>query len=730
MNFTDNNPLSMTGEDSFTSINQILQRCVLIDTNQTILSSKTFEATTTTIFDGDVELNSTTDNTGVLNNTGTLIVGGTLNLNTDIIADKASLNFTNTGSTLINPSNILALQIAGNDKFVTDAMNTAISATSTMSFSAGGSTNTQFNSANFQNNFGTQQQYQVNNATKLLLANTATTLNNTTTNIQSGGTNKITTNANTTTLNNETTNIQSNGTNRITINPTTTGLDNTTTNIQSGGTTKIQTTGTTTTLNNDTTYIQSGAVDKIEVTATQLNLTNATISAFSGGVVDPKYRQTATQSIIDNDTIRMRYRTADRLVQTATDTTITNTNIATNGILTQTGSATIKGATITLQDATPTTKYLQTSTNTTITNGFIVSNATTEQRIQVNGGDKFISIVGSTSIQDVIMGVSSTSGGLFLSSSSGKITMDTNNTSTDGILIKNINTGAGGVRIESDGATGTLALDSAGTLNANTSTGKNSLSSTTGQIELRTGAGTNTGINIENTSVTDGGITLRTTGTTGDIILSSGDDITINTRPNSGGNITIEVGTLSTATGLLRLDANNGTIEINSANISVGPSYFETTYSIYTPRYRVGNFASSLPLLSFSVLLVKRGTATSGQLLFQPQESANTTNPSDFQIMPCHVKFLRWVVNYDNDSGTNTTMSFTFQSKIGNAGSISNLHTETFGTDVSSTRTNTQGGNINSGVGVDYRRDVIMGVNYSGAPANEFGVILYAQQID
>ena len=206
MNFTDNNPLSMTGEDSFTSINQILQRCVLIDTNQTILSSKIFEATTTTTFDGDVEFNATTDNTGVLNNTGTLIVGGTLNLNTDIVADKPSLNFTNTGSTLINPSNILALQIAGDDKFVTDMMNTTIYATSTLNLSAGGSTKIQMTSANFANNFGTQQEYQVNNNTKLLLANTATTLNNTTTNIQSGGTNKITTNANTTTLNNETTN--------------------------------------------------------------------------------------------------------------------------------------------------------------------------------------------------------------------------------------------------------------------------------------------------------------------------------------------------------------------------------------------------------------------------------------------------------------------------------------------------------------------------------------------
>ena len=586
----------MTGGDDFTDISQILERCVLLDVNQTILSNKIFDGITNTQFDGDVELNAMTTNTGTLTNTGTIDMGGTLNLTTDIVADKSTLNITNTGTTVINPQNICALQVAGNDKFVSDIMNTSIYATSALNLSAGGLNTLQMTSANFSNNFATQQTYQVNNATKLLLTNTATTLNNTTTNIQSGAINKITTNASTTTLNNDTT------------------------NIQSGGATKIQTTGAITTMNNDTTSIKSGGLDKIVVIADNTSITNTDIATtgilthtgdatLKGTTIrlqdtTPTTRFTqnnGTTSII-NATINLADNTpTTRFQQTNGTTTITNTNIATNGILTQTGDFTAKGTTITLQDATPTTKYLQDSTTTTLTNNYIVSNATTEQRIQVNGGDKFISIVGSTAISDVIMGVSSTSGGLFLTSTLGKITMDTNSTTTDGILIKNKNTGAGGVRIESDGTTGTLALDSAGTLNANTSTGKNSLSSTAGQIELKTGALTNTGINIENTNTTTGGITLKTNGTTGDIVLESGDNIAINAPANFG---SIGLNTTGTNSSIaLFANATNGGI-VSSA---FSHSFSGTTFSNDVGTlYRYGNLYPNLSIAGFQSQVATR----------------------------------------------------------------------------------------------------------------------------
>jgi len=62
-----------------------------------------------------------------------------------------------------------------------------------------------------------------------------------------------------------------------------------------------------------------------------------------------------------------------------------------------------------------------------------------------------------------------------------------------------------------------ITANGTGTSTITTSSGKNLISSTSGIIELKTGAGTETGINIENTNVTDGGITLKSNA--GDINL-------------------------------------------------------------------------------------------------------------------------------------------------------------------------------------------------------------------
>lgn len=350
------------------------------------------------------------------------------------------------------------------------------------------------------------------------------------------------------------------------------------------------------------------------------------------------------------------------------------------------------------------------------------------------GGNAMTTLLGgATAVRSLGTGTAlffTNSGKNTVGSTSGQVEVSTNNSGSSGILIQNTNTTTGGIRIESDGATGSLVLDSAGTLNAITSTGKNSLSSTTGDIELITGSASATGINIENTNATSGGIAIKTNGTTGDISITSGDDITIQSTPNTGGAITIEVGTLSSATGTLRLDANSGTIEINSSNFSVSSvsSYLESTNTVYAPKYRVGTFGSSQPLLSYQLHAVKRGTATSGFLLLQPSFESSTTNAQDWLILPCDVRFLRYAIMYDNDSGVNTTIDFVFNKKTSNTATPTTPYTLSFTTSVSTARTNTQGGAINSTTGVVYSRDEIIGFDYSGAPANEFGIIFYATQ--
>ena len=530
MQYNNINNLSMTGGDDFTDISQILERCVLLDVNQTILSNKIFDGITNTQFDGDVELNGITTNTGTLDNTGTINMGGTFNLTTNIVADKASLNITNTGEQLFT--------------------------------------------------VGVNQ--------KLQLQATNTNLDNTTTSIKSGGTTKIQVGASTTTLNNATTSIQSGGIDKIVVITDNTAITNT----------DIATTGILThtgnaTLKGTTITLQDATpTTHFSQTSTKTDITNSTINFDSGGSTADKYRQSATLTVIDNDEVRMRYRTSNRLVQTATattltnttmnitslsggtnitdnstgdiliqsvygdcsmiagelayiqgglkstiysglegevnvlidtqekfnadklatnisnttinlqdatpttrfaqtngTTTITNTNIGTNGILTQTGNFTAKGTTITLEDATPTTHFLQNSSATTLTNTTInLQDATPTTRFSQNNG--------ATTITNTAISLT--------------------------------------------GTTGALALT--------TTTGKASMTSTTGQIELKTAGTSLTSINIENTSATTGGITMKTSGTsgisiestsaTGDIILESGDNINLTTT-NTAGDILI-----------------------------------------------------------------------------------------------------------------------------------------------------------------------------------------------
>jgi hypothetical protein len=681
MNFTDNNPLSMTGEDSFTSINEILARCVLIDTNQTILSNKTFEATTTTTFDGDVELNATTDNTGVLNNTGTMIVGGTLNLNTDIVADKPSLNFTNTGSTIINPQNIMALQVAGTDKFVTDSMNTTIYATSALNLSAGGLNTLQMTSANFSNNFSTQQTYQVNNATKLLLANTATTLNNTTHNIQSGGTNKITTNATTTTLNNDTTNIQSGGTNRITIGGTTTAMDNTNTNIQSGGTNKITTNATTTTLTNDTIDLTGSTGLTISNTTGALRQWSPTMSfgyntaftticdtmAFNSlqninfsfnrdglGTGEFRISNSPNSSFLINNTlmelsnpvISLDDGTNERFRQTTSTTTLTNATLTLNDGTTDrlsqsTTATTLRNTTINLADDTPTTRFAQNSSLTTLRNTTInLADDTPTIRFSQNSS--------ATTLRNTTINL-------------------TDDTPTTRFTQNNGATTITNTAISLTGTTGALALT--------TTTGKASIISNTGQIELKTANTSLTSINIENTGST-GGITMKTSGTngiaitstssTGDIRISSVDNIDLATSgangditlDSQGANITMSNG-VSKSTLIQSAFTDVAEFSLGEVNING---------DLGTQGYYLGiNGALTAPLISFALTLVPQDYNTTNSQLLIGYPDADTAQVVNSIRFPYRTRVVGWSVSGDADSHSALNLTLTIGTALAGA---------------------------------------------------------------
>jgi hypothetical protein len=184
---------------------------------------------------------------------------------------------------------------------------------------------------------------------------------------------------------------------------------------------------------------------------------------------------------------------------------------------------------------------------------------------------------GATAVRSLGTGTaifSTNSGKNTIGSTSGQVEISTNSALSDGILIKNMNI-FGGILIESDGASGSLNLDSAGTLNANTNAGKLSLTSTTGQIELTTAATGNTGINIENTSTGTGGITIKTAAAgTGDIVIDSGDAITVNADNDivittAGTGSEIKMNSASTSVASIELVSAGGIVLQGAGNTNV-----------------------------------------------------------------------------------------------------------------------------------------------------------------
>ena len=270
------------------------------------------------------------------------------------------------------------------------------------------------------------------------------------------------------------------------------------------------------------------------------------------------------------------------------------------------------------------------------------------------------------------------------------------------------------------------------------SNGKTSITSSTGQIELSTGAVpsglNNEGILIENTSTTAGGITIRTNGTTGDIVLSSVDDINLTTTGTAGAltlkstnsNVGITCGAGDTIT------LTNGATDkqtITSSATTMTNTNIGAVGNFVASRIFVGTIASNTPLLSFQLAGVKNGTSTSGGLLLQPAyDNVGGQDIFNFQV-PFPIRILKYVLMFDADSGANTNLTLSFYFKTGgNAGTRFFDYTETITTIVSSTRSNSQTGNINGTTGLDYTTANIISIDYASSPANEWTLILYAQQ--
>lgn len=672
----------MTGGDDFSEINVLLDGAVYIAGTQTITGDKTF--TGSTVMDGGLDLNGFTINTNTIENTGSI------NNLADIFNDGTITNY---ASGLIKNDGIIE---NNNQLFLTvGSIITASSENITpdeVSYLAGASSNLQ-----------DQINLKANDDEVVHLVGTETITgaktfenNNFTVRTATLG-DRIAVNSST-----------------ITITPsTTTGITMTPTLYQSDFTAGYS--------------FFTNAVEKLALSATESWLRNATNIFLQIGTTT-KQQITATATTLTNTTTSIVSGVLTKLSINATATTLTNDTI-----------------------------------NLTGSSGFNISNTTGALRLwsptMSFGYDTLLNTVCSIMSFESLGGVGI---GFNLDGVSfGNFNISDNTTTyvaidNAGMYLQNAEVYVDGgtvIRLDSPqniltNTAGTNTIDAltTGTNTIRSVSGANTITSTTGRNTLTT-ANTTATANLITATGALGGNTMRTT--TGDnnitvsgTATSNGGSNVLEVAGGNGGNILRATGAGTSLGGYNSIVGRNNYYDAQTGGhyirTGVSPtdrlSVFSNQVNINNPvgalRYFTGTSgALTTPLLTFQLAGVKRGTATSGALALQPQESANTTNVSDYFAVPCRLRFLRWTIMYDNDSGANTNLSFTFTYKVGNAGTEFFYHTETFTTIVSTARANTQTGSINGTTGLDYAVGDIMGLSYSGAPANEFGVVFYAQQI-
>ena len=207
----------------------------------------------------------------------------------------------------------------------------------------------------------------------------------------------------------------------------------------------------------------------------------------------------------------------DKLSIAPTQTVITNASIllvsaSVNKINIDSTDTRIKNTTIYLDDGLGNVRYEQTNGLTTLTNDTINEVASTAFKVQNTlGTDKLNIAPALTTITNTEINLVAGATGIELYSLGGNIDI-----LADGVGTRN--------RMKSDGEN-LLAAITAGKNTLTAVSGLTSITSTSGQIELKTGSTTLDSILLENTNVAGAGIHLKTNGASANIKLTSAENI-------------------------------------------------------------------------------------------------------------------------------------------------------------------------------------------------------------
>ena len=219
---------------------------------------------------------------------------------------------------------------------------------------------------------------------------------------------------------------------------------------------------------------------------------------------------------------------------------------------------------------------------------------------------------------------------LLLDSVFGNITIDTssgnNLTLSQGGSSKFSVSGGGASQITAVNG-GTVSIGGTTTTVSSTSQPLTLQTTSGGRVDIKCNNTTQTGINIENTNTTSGGITIKTNGTSGDINLTSDDDIIL------------------TSTALI------GRIDLNANVVAVSQRIYVV----------------DKPLISFALTLYPEDYNTTNSQLLVGYPDANTANVNNNIRFPYNVRVAGWSVSGDTEAHASTTLRLRIGNNLGGA---------------------------------------------------------------
>lgn len=539
--------------------------------------------------------------------------------NDDFVTEEQLAGFVTLDTTqTITGAKLFSSQIVGtaNIDIIGSGSNSIVGANNTITSSVTGTMNSL-----------TSNILSIGGVAKLTTGSTSNTLNATATNtIAINGVNKITTTSTTTTLNNTTTNIQSGGATKISTNATANVINNVTSNaLQIGGTAKITTTSALTTLSN-TAHTING------VTTFDVNPISATVPTTNNELSNKKYvddaivagdfvTKTTTQTISGAKTFSSVITGTGNITITGTGTnsmTSSLTNGAANEIV---ASGSLGGNRISVVNSVNLIEATGAggSNTLTVTSGQNLLTATT-------GTNKMESTLNTTSKANYIK-AEGLAGGNYIESGEGGV----NTLDAFDVFASNVLSVAGQPKITT--ASGITTIENS--VNDITATGGNNTLTASSQNEFIIGSTTKflmtsvqcTLTNKRNNRITDGTsinayVPTFTSGQINDSAQSQfrvwiGDASTYEEVINA----TSATNTFNNATSNILQIAGTTKLTINSTATTA-------VNKIIAPTYKIGTFASNLPLCSNSFSVTTFGSLSvsgvAANLQFPAQNSSGT----------------------------------------------------------------------------------------------------------